>query len=253
MKALSIWPINKCNLKCHYCTAKPGLQPLDFEYPIDIVQRVNNHDLFKWVDEYLDPKEWVIELTGGEPGLYPEIVPLVEGLTDRGYHGVIQTNGTLLIPKSKTFNRVATWHTSIDNPPRYYDWMIILYDSMSDVSEKVQWCRDQKIPFQIIPLYTENWNVDLTIDELYNKGGCMKFPSPTVITHFCFMNAYGQIAPCWRSKFSQDLCIRRMTPPIILDLAKYCPSCLTCKIIENALEKSIFPKSKGDYVYFHYD
>ncbi len=55
--------------------------------------------ILKWMDKYLNPYEWFLEISGGEPGLYKGINELISTLNSMGYYGIIRTNGTLPIYK----------------------------------------------------------------------------------------------------------------------------------------------------------
>jgi len=234
MKLITIWLINKCNFNCYYCVSRGGLEPLDFNYPDEsVVSRNSNKLLLPWLDKWLDPKEWVLEFTGGEPGLYPEIDTLIPALEKRGYHGVIQTNGSLPIPDSPNFVRTAAWHQ--DNRPKYYDSMIIIKTPDGGYLKKAKWCKENKVPYRL----TE-------FNEAY-KGNQTNTPDPNpcVITHYAFMNAYGQLANCHRGTFREDNCIREMSPPPDFLLKNVCPSCGNTKAVEYALEETLFPPKDG--------
>lgn len=89
------------------------------DYPIDDERnRLNNEIIFRWMKKYTNPYEWFLEISGGEPGLYPKISELIQELCRMGYYGIIRTNGTLPIPKTETFIRLAGWHkqTSLETP-----------------------------------------------------------------------------------------------------------------------------------------
>lgn len=58
-----------------------------------------NSMILKWMDKYLNPYEWFLEISGGEPGLYKGINELISTLNSMGYYGIIRTNGTLPIYK----------------------------------------------------------------------------------------------------------------------------------------------------------
>ena len=48
---------------------------------------LNNVRLIPFLYKYVDPKNWFIELTGGEPGLYNGLNELVSWLTNHQYRG----------------------------------------------------------------------------------------------------------------------------------------------------------------------
>ncbi|HWA98989.1 MAG TPA: 7-carboxy-7-deazaguanine synthase QueE [Pirellulales bacterium] len=77
-----------CNLRCWYCdTPFTSWAPegVDLSVP-EIIERVERFDC-----------EHVV-LTGGEPMLHAELVPLSEELHRRGKHVTIETAGTLYLP-----------------------------------------------------------------------------------------------------------------------------------------------------------
>jgi hypothetical protein len=143
MHLLTIYPIQSCNLSCEQCPSKPWLLPVDDER-----NKLTNKMLFRWLDKFCPPHKWFIELRGGEPSLYPEINELVAGLNQRGYYGLIKTNGILPIPKSDNFRRIAAWHLGIDNPPKHYDSLLILSNPEDKWREKIQYCIDNNIPYK---------------------------------------------------------------------------------------------------------
>ena len=237
MKLITIWLINKCNFDCYYCVSKPGMQPLDYELPPhDPARRINNKDLIAWLTKHLDPKEWILEFTGGEPGLYPEIDTLIPRLTELGYRGSIQTNGSLPIPKSPNFVRTAAWH--LEKRPKHYDIMIIIKTPNNDWVEKSNWCKENSVPFRITQFNEAYKGMQTTQPE----------PHPCAITHYAFINAYGQLAECHKGVFNNDYSIRAMSPPPDFKLEDNCPHCGNVKAVEYALEKMLFPPIDGKYM-----
>lgn len=77
-----------CNLRCWFCdTPYASFRPTGTDMSIhDIVTAVGRHDL-----------EHVV-VTGGEPMLWSELLPLTKLLSDRGHHITIETAGTLYLP-----------------------------------------------------------------------------------------------------------------------------------------------------------
>ncbi len=77
-----------CNLRCWFCdTPHASSQPTGEDMSVhDIVQAVLAHRL-----------EHVV-LTGGEPMLWAELIPLSQQLRDHGCHITVETAGTLYLP-----------------------------------------------------------------------------------------------------------------------------------------------------------
>ncbi|HYO24860.1 MAG TPA: radical SAM protein [Lacipirellulaceae bacterium] len=77
-----------CNLRCWFCdTPYASWRPEGRDYAVD--------EILAEVEEW-DCRHVV--LTGGEPLLYSEMLPLCQGLRQRGRHITIETAGTLNLP-----------------------------------------------------------------------------------------------------------------------------------------------------------
>jgi 7-carboxy-7-deazaguanine synthase len=81
-----------CNLHCGYCdTAYASWSPDGKEMPVaQILEHVEKLDI-------RGAKRHVV-LTGGEPMLFDEIVPLSRSLKERGWHITVETSGTRYLP-----------------------------------------------------------------------------------------------------------------------------------------------------------
>jgi 7-carboxy-7-deazaguanine synthase len=77
-----------CNLRCWFCdTPFASWEPEGADYAVDeIVAEIEEWDCRHVV------------LTGGEPMLFAELIPLCALLRERGWHITIETAGTLLLP-----------------------------------------------------------------------------------------------------------------------------------------------------------
>ncbi len=74
-----------CNLRCSYCDTKYAYEKGNEMKVDEIVQEVNKYDCK------------LIEITGGEPLLQPEVYDLSHKLLSLGYKILIDTNGSLPI------------------------------------------------------------------------------------------------------------------------------------------------------------
>jgi hopanoid biosynthesis associated radical SAM protein HpnH len=83
---LMLEPTHLCNLTCSGCGRIR-------EYADTINAMMSLEECLGSVDECPAP---VVTVTGGEPLLYPQLVPLVEGILARGKHTYLCTNGLLL-------------------------------------------------------------------------------------------------------------------------------------------------------------
>jgi len=173
---------------------------------------LTNEILLKWLDKYLDPKENYIEISGGEPGMYPEIKTLIPALTEKGYKGLIKTNGSRSIPESKNFKRIAAWHK--DKPfPEYYDLILILKNPNDNWQEKEEYCKDRNIAHVCFDY------------QYYNKPNQPRtvYPNRELIKSVTTMYASGNMAGC-SNQFQPDKSIFKDSEPSFFDSS----SCTYC-------------------------
>jgi 7-carboxy-7-deazaguanine synthase len=77
-----------CNLRCWYCdTPYTSWRPEGEDLSVP--------EILARVDKIARPH---VVVTGGEPMLYAELIPLAAGLRERGLHITIETAGTLYLP-----------------------------------------------------------------------------------------------------------------------------------------------------------
>jgi 7-carboxy-7-deazaguanine synthase len=77
-----------CNLRCHWC---------DTEYAFYGGTKMALEEVLARVTELAASTPSLVELTGGEPLLQPECVPLAEGLLAAGHTVLIETSGERLV------------------------------------------------------------------------------------------------------------------------------------------------------------
>lgn len=91
MKALSFMITDKCNLNCSFCSRNSGLQSHQYMEPEFIKKHL------------LEALSWsslsVVNLTGGEPFLHPNISQILEIINSLGLNTRINTNGLFLDSK----------------------------------------------------------------------------------------------------------------------------------------------------------
>ena len=220
MKLLHISLMNSCNRACYYCPMRKWLRPLE-DAQKKGMNLLTNAALLKWLSAFIRPNDWIIELTGGEPGLYPEIQTLIPALTDRGYHGLIKTNGSLPIPKSKAFQRIAAWHEGVEKIPPYHDQILIINNPHDDQQIKTTYCKQHNVPYQVV-LFDRKFEGIQTDYAQYDEHGI------TTLTH---INSSGDIAECPAQPPVQGRNIFNMSPPSMFD--KLTSSCRRCKIIND--------------------
>ena len=116
---------------------------------------LTNERLIPWLIHNINPNEWIIELTGGEPALYNGIDELCAWLSENNYHVLIKTNGLLPIQEKPNIRRIAAFH-QLDNPPKYFDEILIVDKIQRE--EKEKYCQKMKWNYHVIGYNTENFD-----------------------------------------------------------------------------------------------
>ena len=138
---LQISLTSHCNLSCWHC---PMAQYRNTGSP-DFA--LTNARLMPWLTANVNPDEWVIELTGGEPALYEGIDELCQWLSTNRYRTIVKTNGLLPIQPQPLLRRIAAFH-QLENPPKYFDEILIVDKIQRD--EKEMYCQDKGWKYQVI-------------------------------------------------------------------------------------------------------
>ena len=146
MNFLQISLTNRCNFSCWHCPMKEWRNSEPPRWPL------SNAELIPFLEKYVTPHEWIIELTGGEPSLYPELPELLDWLSVNGYRVVVKTNGSGNIPHHQNVVIVAAFH-QLGNPPKNYDQVLIV--DKIDREPKEAYCIAHSIPYQVIGYETE--------------------------------------------------------------------------------------------------
>ena len=103
-----------CNLRCWFCdTPFASWQPQGDDLDVgEVLRRVA-----EWESRH-------VVVTGGEPMLFAELIPLCAGLRDRGYHITIETAGTLYLPVDCDLMSISPKFASsappLDDNPTWY-------------------------------------------------------------------------------------------------------------------------------------
>jgi organic radical activating enzyme len=87
---------NTCNKSCGYCVVKPWLN--NPEYP----DKITAADIMDFLEKEMQPGD-AVELTGGEPTLFPGLLLLLEWLKEHGAKVIMRTNGLWLDSWRKEF------------------------------------------------------------------------------------------------------------------------------------------------------
>jgi len=102
-----------CNLRCVYCDSPHASW--------------NPEGIDRSVDDLLDAIDSMecghVVLTGGEPMLFAELIPLCVGLRTSGHHITIETAGTLYLPLACDLMSISPKTTnSAPSPDEYPNW-----------------------------------------------------------------------------------------------------------------------------------
>ncbi len=87
---------NACNKSCGYCVVKKWLN--NPEYP----DKAAAADYIAFLEKEMQAGD-VVELTGGEPTLFPGLIGMLEWLKERGAKVILRTNGALLDEWRKSY------------------------------------------------------------------------------------------------------------------------------------------------------
>jgi organic radical activating enzyme len=186
------------------------------------VNAISCEALMVWLKKYIEPKEWVIEITGGEPGLHPEINEIISALNSCGYKGLIKTNGTTDIKKNNGFKIITAWHKDCDCPT-HYDTILIIKNPNDNWKAKVQYCKDKKLPYKTV-LFSDN----LSSVVLGNKN--------KIIKEYLHINSMGQISECAKTPIQWDYNIfeeKLQKAPVTKKLLQSRDACSRCKNVND--------------------
>lgn len=147
MNFLQISLTNRCNFSCKHCPMGKWRNSTMPRWPLD------NATLVPWIAENVSADRWTIELTGGEPSLYPEIDELLHWLSDNGYRVLVKTNGSGHLPHLPNVKIVAAFHR-LEQPPKNFDEILIVDKIQRE--EKEAYCKEHGIPYKVIGYNKEN-------------------------------------------------------------------------------------------------
>jgi organic radical activating enzyme len=191
----------------------------------------------KWLDEFVNPQKFIIEITGGEPGLYKEINTLIPALNDRGYHGIIKTNGSLRIPKSRNFQLITSWHSWQVGLPKYYDQILIIKNPSDNWTSKVEYCKQHKIPYRLT-----------LFDEYYLTGKpsiCGEY-NRTKFINITHINNQGQVMECPKARPDFYKSIFHSSVPPLKNLRSDCSRCNVANNVEVLLPDKLMQMIEND-------
>jgi len=158
MKTLFCSLTNSCNLSCSYCPMSKWRNESSLPHQDGLKLKDLKGFIERWEPNF-------IELTGGEPTLWPDYEELCLWLGTKPIYFVTKSNGT-----RPGYNQVSAWHGDLDHPPKYYDAILII-NTGKQVFEKEKWCKERNIPCMIsgldktVTVFEENYCI--TTDMLF--------------------------------------------------------------------------------------
>lgn len=147
MNFLQVSLTNRCNFSCPTCPMGKWRNSAAPRWPLC------NAELIPFLEKYVTPDDWVVELTGGEPSLYPEIDELMLWLSSGNYRTLVKTNGSGNLLHLPRITICAAFH-DLKNPPKNYDQYLIIDKLQREAKEA--YCQERKIPYKVIGFNKEN-------------------------------------------------------------------------------------------------
>lgn len=134
---------NKCNKACPYCVVKPWLN--NPEYP----DKATAADFILFLKKEFQSGD-AVELTGGEPTLFPDLEKMLDWLKERAAKVILRTNGLNLGEWRKKYSNlivVLAKHDSTDGYMRDRKKHLLAHDlTIESIPESIK----QKSPFKAV-------------------------------------------------------------------------------------------------------
>lgn len=172
---LSISITSRCNLQCAYCySSRDNMNGKDL--PVE--------ELFGTIDAFHALGTQVVMLQGGEPLLHGDLDRIVSHVKSKGMYCAVTTNGVYVAAQLQTLKKVDQVQLSIDGNRAITDKYRGkgVYDSLLTA---MALCRDNRIPFHLHTVVTDETTVDntllplLELARMYETHLNFCFPAPT--------------------------------------------------------------------------
>ena len=167
-RTLQIHVTRKCNLKCLHCYSKSGP---------DQTEMLPLEDLTRLIDDAATLGYSLITLSGGEPFLYPDMVPLLAHAKSLKLHTAVVTNGMFLDKRrldelKPVLDLIAV---SLDGAPDRHNYMRANPMAFAVMDKKLPALRASGIPFGFLfTLSNENAHeVDWAVDFALENGAAL--------------------------------------------------------------------------------
>jgi radical SAM protein with 4Fe4S-binding SPASM domain len=197
MESIIIKPTLRCNANCPFCEQRLSLYRE--------LLKEDNLTLTDWKKILREAKELgvtKVNISGGEPTLYPDLIKLVESIKDLGMEAHLKTNGYLidkiLATKLSTVGLDSCTISIYSKNPKLHNAVKRIHDSFKRAIEAIKLMASMRIETNIQTVLTPqamsefsdflNWGLSLPINYVfisYLEGdSSVKRPSVTEIKNF---------------------------------------------------------------------
>jgi MoaA/NifB/PqqE/SkfB family radical SAM enzyme len=144
---LQVHPSRRCNLRCRHCYSSSGPLVADTT-DLDVLNRAVADARTLGYD--------VLSVSGGEPLLFPELLPLLRQARQAGMRTAVTSNGLLLTPRrlSELTGLVDVLAISLDGRPETHEWMRGDRRAFRQMAARLPGVRDSGISFAFITTLT---------------------------------------------------------------------------------------------------
>jgi len=144
---LQIHPSRRCNLRCRHCYSSSGPWIADTT-DLEVLRRT--------VADARDLGYDVLAVSGGEPLLFRELLPLLRHAHELGMRTAVTTNGLLLTERrlSELVGLVDVLAISLDGRPETHNWIRDDRRAFGQMSSRLPAVRDSGIAFAFITTLT---------------------------------------------------------------------------------------------------
>jgi MoaA/NifB/PqqE/SkfB family radical SAM enzyme len=115
-----------CNLHCVMCGQRGDKGVLTGKFAADEAKTIVSLERYKQLVDELAPQNPITYLWGGEPFLYPDLMPLAKYIVDKGMFKSVNTNGTLLEQNAERIVR-DRWSS-----------LFVSLDAFRDVNDRIR-------------------------------------------------------------------------------------------------------------------
>lgn len=144
---LQVHPTRRCNLRCRHCYSSSGPWVGD-KTGLEVLRQTLSDAYTMGYD--------VLAVSGGEPLLFPELLPLLRYARELGMRTAVTTNGMLLTERRlyELAGLVDVLAISLDGRPETHDWMRGDRRAFGQMSSRLPAVRDSGIAFAFITTLT---------------------------------------------------------------------------------------------------